>query len=286
MSSATRSLLLIATGSIAAFIILKRAKGREARLCLGAPGLIVGVAVPKKAEHVLLQVPMKAVSSSPEKTILALQNDVSEPDHAESGGSLEETGQEDDLAMLGNEPPRRSNLALWLAVAGIVLTLAAGVFFGLRLHRLETLVANDSAARLDEQRAWVGLAEAKPLPLTAEGGGFEIRLQNTGKTPAFDVKVANVCRFVAANEPLAPPAADSAISAGNLIPSASYLTDVWFSPPSGNADAFQSGDLRAVDLVLVSYKDIFQQQHTSKICFYWYGRLSNVRACDAYNELN
>ena len=134
------------------------------------------------------------------------------------------------------------------------------------------------------QRAWVGLAEAKVLLLTGGGGGFDIRLQNTGNTPAFDVQLSNVVHFSDRRDtaPTTEPTSDTPIKLGNLMPGASYMTNVWFKPSTAVLDQ----QVRVIDLLLVSYKDVFQKPHTTKACFYWYGRLSNVRSCDDHNEID
>ncbi len=192
----------------------------------------------------------------------------------------------------------RPRAVAWItAVAALIAALA--VFgFGISLHRqlgkirgeLSELSEARLAALQDEmrtdQRAWVGLTEANVHPLTATSGGFTIKLQNTGKTPALDVQIADVATIEDADQTtqLQEPTATS--SAGTLMPGGVYTTDVWFTTSPDAITALTHDRLRAANYLHVTYKDVFHRSHSTKVCFYWSKSLPRVKPCDRYNEMN
>jgi len=192
----------------------------------------------------------------------------------------------------------QSRVTGWITAIGALIAALAVVCFGISFERqmgkLRTQLTQSSEARTQmlqdemrtDQRAWVGLTEATVRPLTANGGGFTIKLQNTGKTPALDLQVADVATIedIDQSGPLQEPNVTAA--AGNLMPGAIYTTDVWFTTSPDAVAGLTRDRLRAANYVYITYKDVFQKPHATKACFYWRKSLPRVKPCDRYNELN
>jgi hypothetical protein len=188
----------------------------------------------------------------------------------------------------------------WItAIGGIIVTIAV-ICFSLSVQKqikgLSAQLTQSSEARIrvlqegirTDQRAWVGLAEATAQPLTADGGGFTIKLQNTGKTPALDLQISDAITMEDIDQSalLQEPNMTARHSAGTLMPGAVYTTDVWFKTSPEAMSSLRHDQLRAVNYIQVTYKDVFQRQHATKACFDWHNSLPGVKACDGYNELN
>ncbi len=154
--------------------------------------------------------------------------------------------------------------------------------------------ANQSAALASqqllrtEQRAWVGMMDAVALPLRPDGGGFAVKVQNTGKTPAFDVQFSAVIIFSdseklgearAPNQGVVTPLAP-------LLPGAAYTTNVMFRTSPEAVRALVNHEQRAVGWLWMSYTDVFKTSHASRTCFYWYPDLRSVQPCETFNEMN
>ncbi len=150
-----------------------------------------------------------------------------------------------------------------------------------------TMRAVQEGVRGDE-RAWVGLTETVVQPLTSDGGGFTIRLQNTGKTPALDLQISDVITMeeVDQSEPLHEPNITAHNLAGTLMPGAVYTTDVWFKTSSDTMYRLTHDQLSAVNFVRLTYKDVLQRPHTTKVCFAWRSSLPRIQPCNGYNEMN
>jgi len=193
---------------------------------------------------------------------------------------------------------RRLRTTVWTIMIGAAITGIAILVFGIGLYRqmrkLSAQVTQSSeASRLaiqdgirTDQRAWVGLTEATVHPLNADGGGFSIKLQNTGKTPATDLQIADVIT-IEDTDALAPSQEPNiTTSAGTLMPGAIYTADVWFKTSPEVVAGLTQQRLRAANYVYVTYKDVFKQTHTTKACFYWHGGMAKTKPCDRYNELH
>ncbi|MGA2373304.1 MAG: hypothetical protein ACLPPV_09470 [Candidatus Korobacteraceae bacterium] len=186
----------------------------------------------------------------------------------------------------------------WITAIGALVAAIAVIGFGISLQRqlgklhIQLVQSSEATTRMlqdemrTDQRAWVGLTEATVRPLTASGGGFTIKLQNTGKTPALDLQVADVATIEDLDQ--AGPAQEPNVtaSAGTLMPGAVYTTDVWFTTSPDAVSGLTKDRLRAANYVYVTYKDVFQKTHATKACFYWRKSLPRVKPCDSYNELN
>ena len=187
----------------------------------------------------------------------------------------------------------------WIQTGCALLVVILVVFFGVTLsRRLRALTeahhGSQSAALAlqqltrTEQRAWVGMMEAVPLPLRPNGGGFTVKVQNTGKTPAFDVQFSAVITF-ADNEKLSEaetPDMGHGTPLGTLLPGASYTTDVFFRTSPEAVRALVNHQQRAVGLLWMGYTDVFNTPRSSRTCFYWYPDLKSVKPCETFHEMN
>ncbi len=195
---------------------------------------------------------------------------------------------------------RHAKATQWIPTITAGIATLAVICFVLSLQRQATklnaqLASSSEAGMLalqedirTAQRAWVGLADASAQPLTNNGGGFTIKLQNTGQTPALDLQIAGAVRVEGMDEPGEPPELTTSAHnpAGTLIPGAAYTTDVWFQASAEAVSGLARDQLRAVTFLRVTYQDVFLRPHETKVCFYWHKSLPAVQSCDRYNELN
>ncbi len=194
---------------------------------------------------------------------------------------------------------RRPKLTVWIAAMGAVVAVAA-IYFGIsmetRIRRIDSQLARMSDGRSlarqggieTDQQAWVGLVGATLQPLTSDGGGFTITLQNTGKTAALDLQISDVVTIEDRDQSagLHKPNITAHCSAGTLMPGAMYTTNVWFRTSSDAVSGLTHDQLRAVNFIRITYKDVFQQSNAADACFYWRSSLPGVKPCEGYNELN
>jgi len=193
---------------------------------------------------------------------------------------------------------RQRRVTSWITAIAALVAAIAVVGFGISLQRqlgklhIQLVQSSEATTRMlqeemrTDQRAWVGLTEATVRPLTASGGGFTIKLQNTGKTPALDLQVADVATIEDLDQAAPAQEPNVTASAGTLMPGAVYTTDVWFTTSPDAVSGLTRDRLRAANYVYVTYKDVFQKTHATKACFYWRKSLPRVKPCDSYNELN
>jgi len=186
------------------------------------------------------------------------------------------------------------HITIVVAVMAIVAVVFFAVAFQKQARKLAAEVTKSETAMEDlrkqiraDQRPWIGLTEATIQPLRRTGGGFAIKLQNTGKTPAVDLHISAAVRVEdigqAADQQATNPASDD--SAGTLMPGAAYTTDVWFKTSPDVIPRLARNELRVVTFVSVTYKDGHEGLHATKICFYWNSSMSRVKLCDGYNEV-
>jgi hypothetical protein len=194
----------------------------------------------------------------------------------------------------------RPKVTDWITAASAALLLAALVYFGVGLQKqfrttaAQAVTASQNAALMaqaaarTDQRAWVGLIDATVLPLTSTGGGFTVRLQNTGKTPALDMKLSAVIKLddIERSSDDEDPTTGVLSPAGTLMPGATFATDVRFQTSPVAVAGLANNQNRAVSYLFLTYKDVFQQSHLTKVCFYWHGSLHRVNSCDKFNEMN
>jgi hypothetical protein len=183
----------------------------------------------------------------------------------------------------------------WIQTGCTVLMVMLVACFGVTIsRRLQALTeaqhANQSAALgsqqllRTEQRAWVGMMDAVALPLRPDGGGFAVKVQNTGKTPAFDVQFSAMIIFSDSEKLGGAEAPNQGVVTplGTLLPGAAYTTNVLFRTSPEAVRALVNHEQRAVGWIWMSYTDVFKTPHASRNCFY----LSSVQPCETFNELN
>jgi len=191
----------------------------------------------------------------------------------------------------------RNRMQNWIQAGCTGLILILVVFFGITLTRsLSALIAvqrdSQTAALASQQlfrteeRAWVGMVDAVPLPLRNDGGGFTVRIQNTGRTPAFNMQFSAAITL-AGSEPLTESEGPAAVTQlGTLLPGAAYATDVLFRTSPEAMGALVKHQQRAVGWLRMTYFDEFKNPHFTRSCFYWYPDLKSTKPCEAFNETN
>ena len=194
---------------------------------------------------------------------------------------------------------RRSKAMRWTRAGSALLAVVAAVSLGFSLHehrktsngggtQSSAVTPAEFQGMLSDRRAWVGLTDVVAQPLTAEGGGFRIKLQNAGNTPALDLQIAAEVAIARDDQRinLHEPDSPARSLAGTLRPGAVYATDIDFRTSPEGISSLANDQLRAVSFIHITYKDVFQRLHTTKACFYWQRSLPGVKPCDGYNELN
>ena len=191
---------------------------------------------------------------------------------------------------------QRTRTAIWI-VALLVLALAIGcVCFSvvLRKRSLPPLARDNGLTRRalpqtalrDDQRPWISLMQAVPQPVTATGGGFAIKLHNSGKGPALEVRIRDVIRIENTSEDPEFPSIDTApaLDHGMLLPGAEFSTSVGFRTSPATMTELRQGSLRVVNYLLVTYQDLDRHSHITHQCFYWLPRLHLSVACNTGNR--
>ena len=206
----------------------------------------------------------------------------------------------DGIALPPQKPPRPMRATDWMmAVFVMVLSLAA-VYYAVKTnghnqsqyqHMASSSQAALSAAEesvRSDQRAWVGLSLPKAYPLSKEGGGFAIKLQNFGKTPARNVLITDyvVIEDLDQLSGIQEAASHRPVAAGTLMPGNEFETNVWFKTSPEGVTSLAQGKVRAVNYALITYEDIFHHQHTTQSCFYWHGGLHMPLPCGGFNTVD
>jgi len=138
----------------------------------------------------------------------------------------------------------------------------------------------------DEQRPWVGLLLTMPDPLTSMGGGFAVRLHNSGTSPAFEVRIHDIIHIEESSEKSAFPVIDDApaLAEGTLLPGAEVGTHVAFRTSPATIAALRDGGARVVNYLLVTYEDSSHQPHRTQQCFSWSPGRQSPTPCDTDNR--
>jgi len=196
--------------------------------------------------------------------------------------------------------PRPMRATDWImAVSMLVLSLAA-VYYAVTANGYNRsqyrLTASSSQAALSaaeesmrgDQRAWVGLLFPTAYPLSKDGGGFAIKLQNFGKTPAGNVLITDyvVIEDLDQLSSFQEAASHRPIVTGTLMPGNEFSTNVWFKTSPEGISSLAQGSVRAVNYALITYEDIFHRKHTTQSCFYWYGGLHIPQPCEEFNHVD
>ncbi len=182
-----------------------------------------------------------------------------------------------------------------IAVSVLVLSLAA-VYYAVTANRYNRsqyqLMAGSSQTALraaeESQRAWVGLTPPTAYLLSKEEGGFAIKLQNFGKTPARNVLITDyvVIEDLDQLSGIQEAASPRPIAAGTLMPGDEFDTNVWFKTSPEGISSLAQGKVRAVNYALITYEDVFHRKHITQSCFYWHGKLHIPPPCEAFNTVD
>lgn len=196
-------------------------------------------------------------------------------------------------------PPRPTKTTDWItAVSMVVLSLAA-VYYAVASNRYNRsqyqLAARSTQATLAvaqettqaDQQAWVGLALPTAYPLSKEGGGFAIKLQNFGKTPALNVRITDYVVIEDLNQldGMQESSSNHPMAAATLMPGSEFGTDIGFKTSPEGVTSLAQGKVRAVNYALVTYEDIYHRPHTTQSCFYWHGGLHTPLPCEGFNTV-
>jgi hypothetical protein len=194
---------------------------------------------------------------------------------------------------------RRIRAWHWFTVTAASILVIVVAYFGIAFEKQTKkapllMTRSETARRImqerfdAERRARVRLTEATVQPLSPDGGGFTITLQNTGETAALDLQVSAGITLEDDDQPagLQKPNITAHCSAGTLMPGAVYTTNVWFRTSSDAMYGLTHDQLRAVNFIRISYEDVLQRSNAAEACFYWRSSLSAVKPCEGNNELN
>src|SRR5271165_1164369 len=205
----------------------------------------------------------------------------------------------DDHHAAGDGPQvtKRATITGWVASASILATALVCLYCGVALRKehavpkasgrdsMETTLTEGAPSADHVPR--VSLTQVLHQPLTSVGGGFAITLYNSGKGPAFDVRLRDIVRIEDANEtpkiPLFEAAPDLAV--GTMQPGAEFTTQVGYRTSPVTVAALRDGKVRAVSYTLVTFEDRSQRSHSMQQCFYWHSGLQSTLPCDQYTQM-
>jgi len=201
------------------------------------------------------------------------------------------------------EPPplAASDRALtWTIAGGMLAIVLALVWMGFELHSQQQMLKselNSSSSRVAsavfdsstlEQRPWLGIAEVAPQPPATSLGTFSVTLQNTGRTPALQARIAATAQLtdVPAEADGAQAIAPVNQGVGTILPGAQskFVLDFPVSHPALVVLYHNQGHL--VLHIAVTYEDIFQASHTSQSCWSWQPGLRQMESCGGYGTVN
>ena len=107
----------------------------------------------------------------------------------------------------------------------------------------------------------MGIAETIPQPLTATGAAFNLTIQNSGKTPALDIRISGTIGLQqVSSSNIGPEVASAAVlrSLGPLLPNGIYKHRLEFRIPLRLVVALYRNQTLAIVHVSITYKDIFK----------------------------
>lgn len=148
-----------------------------------------------------------------------------------------------------------------------------------------TTVTQTDLAMPTDDRPWVSLLQAIPQPLNAQGGSFVIKVHNSGKTRALDVRIQDVIRIADLNADPDVPSLDTApvLAVGTMLPDADFTTQAAFRTSPETVAALRDGRVRAINYMLITYGDQFHHSHITQQCFYWHAGLQSPASCNHPN---
>ena len=187
----------------------------------------------------------------------------------------------------------------WIVSACMVVLAVTAVYFALKsneYHRARQQILVNSRATSSvagdwigaDQRPWIGLTRPTAYPLTSAGGGFAIKLQNFGKTPALNVLITDYVSIedLVQLTGMQEVANSTLLTAGTLMPDDRFDTNVWFKTSQDGITSLARGKVRAVNYAQITYEDVFHHKHTTQSCFYWHGGLQTPLPCERFNTVD
>ena len=216
---------------------------------------------------------------------------------AESNGFREPTIVEPQKG-LQREYLKSSSPLTWAVAGGLVLLVAGVILQNIQLARqgqaitqmvqsTSKLAASLSDARLSQERPWVTLSGVTPQLLSVAPGSFDFSLQNTGRTPAVDVKITATAQVIGApNAASLPPIGSVTHAAGTLFPGAQFRSVLDFRPSAPVFTALFRGQGRLEVHVNVSYQDVQRNSHVTQSCWQWAPALRRMDSCSGFGTVN
>ncbi len=210
--------------------------------------------------------------------------------------SHSEPGDDEPLFHLrrSRRPPRVTDWVIAVSMAVVALSAVYYVRKSNEDRRLQYQLWMSSRATAPgaaewtgtDQRPWVGLPRPTASPLGKQGGGFVIRLQNFGKTPAINVFITDyvLLETLADLTGMQETADAHPVAVGILMPDDKFDTNVWFKTSPEGVTSVAQGKVRAVNYALIVYEDIFHHRHTTQSCYYWHGGLQAPLPCERFNN--
>lgn len=192
--------------------------------------------------------------------------------------------------------PRNRSLT-WVLAATCVILVAGMVYQGIQLARQQQALSQLAAVtskvdakisenRILEQRPWVTISELIPQPLSTAPGAFSFSLQNAGKTPASNVKIAATAKLIDVADGSAVPAIEPVNrNAGTLFPGSQYRTVVDFHPAQEVFVALFRRQGKLEIHMNVSYEDA-QTPHVTQSCWLWQPALRRMDPCSGFGTVN
>lgn len=182
--------------------------------------------------------------------------------------------------------------------AGFLILIAGMLVQNIQLARQErtlnqllqdgsNLASTLSEARGQELRPWITLSDLVPQPLSTAPGSFAVALQNTGKTPALNVKIAATAQVTdTPNAGGLPPIGPVNRVSGTLFPGSQFRTVLDFQPSQAVFAALFRGRGQLEVHVNVSYEDVQHHSHVTQSCWHWRPALRQMEPCSSFGAVN
>ncbi len=185
---------------------------------------------------------------------------------------------------------RSQGVPYWIATILLSATAVVSLYCGAMLRKApavppssldSTTVAQTNQMPPDDYRPSVDLLQAVPQPLSSNGGGFTIKLYNSGKRPALDVRIQDIIRIADLNQEPDIPQLESApvLAVGTMLPEADFSTQVGFRASPLTVAALREGRARVINYLLLTFEDQSHRSHTVRQCFYWHSGLQAPDPC-------
>ncbi len=154
------------------------------------------------------------------------------------------------------------------------------------------LQADTHQAQMD-QRAWVGFV-ADNVTVNVNEIDQAVVVQNTGKTPAFNVRMKSQGKLIPRGDEVSQPDYKTRWQFGGGEESASTMPSgnvrQIFVPPVAltpeGVNQIRSGSVILYQFGFVTYDDVFRRHHRTDFCVYILPALSRTADCPGFNRQN